>query len=276
METITSEILTENPAFAWRKLAGVTALVCVELEREGFANAFSTRLGGVSALPREALNLAGFDDDTAENIYENRRRFVNIFGTRWHLMTAVQTHGADIHVVASRTDARADTAHADALATDLPNILLGVKTADCVPILLGDARTGACAAIPGGWRGTRAGIVTRAIDLMAGEFNTRPADLCAAIGPAALACCYEVGPEVIDAFVRKNEGAASLFTFTRDYHGRIDLHEANRRLLVAAGLQSERVHIAPLCTMCRTDLFFSYRRERPSFGRLLSVVGRSL
>lgn len=279
METITSEILTENPAFAWRKRAGVTALVCLELERERFANAFSTRMGGVSSLPHDALNLAGFNEDTAENIYENRRRFVSIIGSDWHLMTAIQTHGADVHLVESRTDAHADAWRADALTTNLPNILLGVKTADCVPILLGDARTGACAAIHAGWRGTLAGVVPRAINLMTYEFNTDPVDLCAAIGPAALACCYEVGPEVIDAFVRKNEGAETLFTPTRDNHARIDLHEANRRLLVAAGLRSERVHLAPLCTMCRTNLFFSYRRERPLFGRtgrLLSVVGRSV
>lgn len=265
------------PAFAWRERNAVTALVCVELERDRFANAFSTRGGGVSPLPEAALNLAGFENDAAENIYENRRRFVNVLGIDWHLMTVVQVHGANVHLIRSHADAQPNTFRADALITDLPDMLLGVKTADCVPILLGDARTGACAAVHAGWRGTLAGIVSQTINLMTAEFGSKPADLRAAIGPAALACCYEVGPEVIDAFLRQDSTAESFFTPTHHGHARVDLHEANRRQLLAAGLHAERVHLAPLCTMCRTDLFFSHRREQLSLGRttgrLLSVIG---
>lgn len=275
MEMITEEISTDNQAFAWRRRDAVTALVCAELERDGFANAFSTRAGGVSPLPHHALNLAGFAHDAAENIDENRRRFVNMLGTNWHLTTVVQVHGVDVHVVRAPANAQPDTFRADALTTRLPNILLGVKTADCVPVLLGDPRTKACAAVHAGWRGTLAGIVAHTVKLMADEFGSDPADLRAAIGPAALGCCYEVGPEVVDAFVRQDRHAETLFTPTQHNHALVDLHEANRRQLVAAGLDAGRVHAAPLCTMCRTDLFFSYRREPHPSGRSLSVIGVS-
>jgi copper oxidase (laccase) domain-containing protein len=110
------------------------------------------------------------------------------------------------------------------------------------------------------------------------EYGTSPRDVIAAVGPAALACCYEVGAEVFEIFkTRFPEYADSLFTPTREGHALVNLHEANRRQLIDAGVTVENVHAAPLCTMCRTDLFFSYRREKKTHGRtgrLLGVIGR--
>ncbi len=164
METITAESELECAGFRWREgVGGVRALSCEPLEREGFANAFSTRGGGVSAFPEGSLNLAGFDQDAAENIRENRRRFVSTLGGEWKLAACWQVHGADVLVVRSAEDPRPESERCDALATDLTGLLLGVKTADCVPVVLGDARTGACAAAHAGWRGTLAEIVVRAL-----------------------------------------------------------------------------------------------------------------
>ena len=278
METITFESELDRAGFRWREgLEGVRALSCEPLEREGFANAFSTRGGGVSAFPEAALNLAGFDQDAAENIHENRRRFISTLGGEWKLAACWQVHGADVLVVRETDDPRSEREHCDALATNLRGVLLGVKTADCVPVVLGDARTGACAAVHAGWRGTLAGIVPRALARMREEFGTDPSDVRTAVGPAALGCCYEVGRDVIEAFREKFDYADALFTPTREGHALVDLHEANRRQLIEAGVVPERVHAPPLCTMCRTDLFFSYRKDRELHGRtgrLLSVVGR--
>lgn len=263
--------------FQWRERDGVRALICTALERDGFANAFSTRLGGVSSFPKDALNLAGFNEDEAENIYENRRRFLKLFEGDWMLTACWQVHGADVRHVLDAEDARADTLNFDALVTRAPDILIGVKTADCVPIVMGDARTGGCGAVHAGWRGTRASIVPHAIERMRSEFGTRPEDIRAAIGPAAGGCCYEVGPEVIDAFTGASSESGHLFTPTRDGHARIDLQKANREQLLAAGLIAERIHTAPFCTICRTDLFFSYRKEKGLYGktgRLMGVVGK--
>ena len=277
METITDEMKLEHAGFRWREKNGVRALSCAPLERDGFANAFSTRLGGVSPMRHDALNLAGFDDDAAENIHENRRRFLRVFDEQWTLAVCWQVHGVDVRVVRDMNDARADEERCDGLISNTPGVLLGVKSADCVPVILGDRRTGACASVHAGWRGTVAGIVPRAIERMRAEFGSDPSDVRAAIGPAALACCYEVGAEVTDAFHRSFNYADELFTPTRDGHARIDLHEANRRQLIEAAVEAAKIHTLPLCTMCRTDLFFSYRREKSVYGRtgrLLSVIGR--
>ena len=279
METITTErdLLAES-GFTWRESAkGVRALVCEPLEREGFTNAFSTRVGGVSPFPTDALNLAGFDRDTAENIHENRRRFLDLLGGGWTLAACWQVHSAEVYVVRASPDPRSEKEYCDALATRERGALLGVKTADCVPVLLGDARTGACAAVHAGWRGTLAEIVKRALDSMRAEFGTNALDVRAAIGPAALGCCYEVGAEVVESFKEKFSCAPELFTPTRDGYALVDLHRANREQLIESGVAPERIHALPLCTMCRTDLFFSYRREKAlpgGNGRMLSVIGR--
>ena len=278
METITDEPESGRAGFYWRDRDGVRALICAPLEKAGFANAFSTRGGGTSPMPRDALNLAGFNEDTAGNIHENRRRFLKLLDGRWTLTSCWQVHGAAVRVVQNSEDARNDTENCDALTTRAAGILLGVKTADCVPLLLGDARTGTIAAIHAGWRGTIAGIVSLTLARMNEEYGTRARDLLAAIGPAANGCCYEVGDEVIEAFRRTFPGMEHLLTPTSEGHALIDLQKANRDLLVEAGVAAERIHLAPLCTMCRNDLFFSYRREKSLYGRvgrLMSVIGRA-
>lgn len=281
METITpdtdkSEV--ERAGFRWQHGEGsLRALVCEPLEREGFANAFSTRGGGVSSYPEASLNLAGFDEDSAENIHENRRRFISLVGGEWTLAACWQVHGRDVRVVRDASEAGNESERCDALATGLPGVLLGVKTADCVPVVLGDSRTGACAAVHAGWRGTLAGIVSRALSTLREEFGTRPEDVRAAIGPAALACCYEVGPEVVEAFRAEVSNADALFTPTSEGRALVDLHRANLEQLTGSGVRVERVHALPLCTICRPKDFFSYRRDKKLHGRtgrLLSIIGR--
>ena len=277
MEMITAETEIARAGFAWREgEGGVRALVCEPLEGEGFPNAFSTRGGGVSPFPENSLNLAGFDEDSAENIRENRRRLIRLLGGEWTLAACWQVHGLEVRVVRDAEDTQSEREHCDALTTRAPGVLLGVKTADCVPVLLADARRGACAAVHAGWRGTLAGIAGRALERMRDEFGTDPAEVSAAIGPAARACCYEVGAEVVNAFRAKFSNADSLFTPTHDGHALVDIQLANRQQLVEAGVAAGRVHTLPLCTICRPELFFSYRREKKLYGRtgrLLSVIG---
>jgi YfiH family protein len=283
METIMDDSVLESAGFYWRERDGVRALICAPLEQDGFTNAFSTRLGGISPMPARALNLAGFNEDDAENIYENRRRFLKLFDGDWTLTGCWQVHSADVRVVRSGPEAQpkpgvlGDDIYCDALVSRTPKILLTVKTADCVPILFGDAKTGAFAAVHAGWRGTSSSVVGRAIEHLQLEYATRAEDLCAAIGPAANSCCYEVGDEVIKVFKERFPQSDHLFTPTREDHARIDLQAANRDQLIAAGVSPDRIYLAPLCTMDRTDLFFSYRREKKlhgRVGRLMSVIGK--
>jgi YfiH family protein len=284
METIISDSELEHAGFYWREHDGVRAVVCAPLERAGFANGFSTRGGGVSAMPESSLNLAGFNEDAAENILENRRRFLKLFAGQWALAGCWQVHGSDVRVVKDlidarpAADARGDTVYCDAIVSDTRGVLAGVKTADCVPILIGDPQTGAFAAVHAGWRGTIAEVATKALSQMISDYKTKPGDVVVAIGPAAGACCYEVGTEVIAAFSELFANSAELLNPTREDHACVDLIAANRAQLIAAGVNEAKVFSAALCTMCRTDLFFSYRREKNLYGkvgRLMSVVGRT-
>jgi YfiH family protein len=285
MEMITSDDNLTEAGFYWRETDGVRALVCAPLEDDGFVNGFSTRLGGVSEMPANALNLAGFNEDAAENILENRRRFLKLFPGEWTLAGCWQVHGADVRVVHTAEEAkpaenqRGETVYCDVIVSDAKGVLAGVKTADCVPILIGDPVTGAFAAVHAGWRGTLGTAVIAGVERLAKEYDARPADLRVAIGASAGPCCYEVGSEVIEAFSSKFVDGEKLFTPTRPGHAMVDLLKANREQLISTGVKAERIHTAPLCTMCRTDLFFSFRKEKRVYGktgRLMAVVGRKL
>jgi YfiH family protein len=285
MEMITSDDNLTEAGFYWRETDGVRALVCAPLEDDGFVNGFSTRLGGVSEMPANALNLAGFNEDAAENILENRRRFLKLFPGEWTLAGCWQVHGADVRVVHTAEEAkpaenqRGETVYCDVIVSDAKGVLAGVKTADCVPILIGDPVTGAFAAVHAGWRGTLGTAVIAGVERLAKEYDARPADLRVAIGASAGPCCYEVGSEVIEAFSSRFVDGEKLFTPTRPGHAMVDLLKANREQLISTGVKAERIHTAPLCTMCRTDLFFSFRKEKRVYGktgRLMAVVGRKL
>ena len=282
MEIITTDKQLTDAGFYWRELEGVRALVCAPFEADGFVNGFSTRLGGVSEMPQDALSLAGFNDDAAENILENRRRFLKLFPGDWALAGCWQVHGADVRVVESAQEAkpaeneRGDTIYCDVIVSNATGVLAGVKTADCVPILIGDPVTGGFAAVHAGWRGTLATAVVAGVNRLVQQYDAKPENLRVAIGASAGPCCYEVGTDVIDAFTNRFSGA-NLFTTTRPGHAKVDLLKANRDQLESSGVIPERIHIAPICTMCRTDLFFSYRKEKSlhgKVGRLMAVVGR--
>lgn len=251
-------------------------LICRALEEAGFVNGFSTRLGGVSSFPKNSLNLAGFDEDQAENIYENRRRFLAVLGADFKLASAWQVHGDGVKVVRSDEDIVNSEERFDSLASALQGVLVGVKTADCVPVLIGDTRSRAFAAVHAGWRGTVKSIVVRAIEAMQREFGSDPNDMVAAIGPAASCKNYEIGNEVIGAFEENFSPAEKYFTPTSEGHAYIDLHLANKDQLAACGVPFDKIFTAPFCTMARNDIFFSYRVEKKLFGktgRLMSVIG---
>ena len=275
VKKISDETLS-NFGFYWREKNNVKVLVCRALEEKGFVNGFSTRLGGVSDFPKNSLNLAGYDEDSEENIVENRRRFLQVFDGDFTLASCWQIHSADVRIIKKLDDVEDGNFKMDALISDVPNVLLGVKTADCVPILLGDAKTKAFAAVHAGWRGTANSIIKNAVEKMRETYGTNPEDLICAIGAAACGRNYEVGQDVIDAFAEKFSSCGKLFTQTREGHALIDLHLANKEELLSVGVLPANIFTAPLCTMERTDLFFSYRVEKKLYGktgRLMSVIG---
>ena len=253
---------------------------------------FGTRPGGVSGLNGEnVLNLSFTDWDSRENVLENRRRFQSALGASdLPLVTLKQIHSDVIHVFDS---APSESCRGDGLITNRPGLLLAVQTADCVPVLLVDPKKRAIAAVHAGWRGTLARIVAKTIGAMQMHFASNPRDLLAAIGPCIGPCCYEVGTEVATQFLSQFSDAPSYFDELRTgdepnplqwlnmappghqpppKNVLLDLRKANRSQLLTAGLQPRNVHVVDLCTACRPDLLFSYRKEGPGTGRHLSAI----
>ena len=199
----------------------------------------------------------------------NRARFIAAIGAAgWPILKLRQVHS---RIVCDMDDTMAAGAavEGDAAVTSISGALLGVLTADCVPILIADARGQCVAAVHAGWRGTAARIAEATVERLVTKFAVKPDDLHAAIGPHIAVCCYEVGEEVVaaitdrDAIERRPEWPKP----------HVNLALANRNQLVRSGLNPQRIDVTSLCTRCRADLFYSYRREGEQFGRLLSVIG---
>jgi YfiH family protein len=199
----------------------------------------------------------------------NRARLVASVGAiGWPILKLKQVHSGVV-VDMNDTMAAGDAAEGDASVTSIPETLLGVQTADCVPILIADSEGRCVAAIHAGWRGTAARIVEKTVGRLTTKYRVPPANLSAAIGPHIGSCCYEVGPEVVEGIA---DGEAIEFRpeFPKPH---LNLAVANRNQLLNAGLKPEQIDSTALCTRCRADLFFSYRREGEHTGRMLSVIG---
>lgn len=263
--------------FVFRETNGLTYLVCEPLERAGFINAFSTR----QASDSNEFTLGHFSPEQRERILANRQRFQAAVGANdGPLVTAKQIHSAEVRSIRDYDDARREPQPGDALTANLPHLLLGIQTADCMPIVLVDERTHAFAAVHAGWRGTYAEIAVRTVERMQREYDTRPEDLLVALGPAICAENFEVGPEVLDQFRGKFRYADELISNLQpNGKGHLDLNRCNAQQLMDAGVRAARIYDSALCTVARNDLFFSYRKERGHeqyVGRLMCVVGQAL
>jgi polyphenol oxidase len=238
---------------------------------------FSTRKGGVTRVYRPDgadLNLGFTASDDRDLVAENRKRFVQAVAegsALTGLVTLRQIH-SDLVRSVSAGDITAEQREGDGLMTQESGVLLGIQTADCIPVLVADTRTRAVAAFHAGWRGTVARIVEKGIARMGQEFGSKPEDLIASIGPGIGACCYTVGDEVRQKFGQEFSYAGELFQQT-ERGLQLDLPEANRRQLITAGLRDEAVFPTQLCTGCATDRFFSHRVEQGFTGRMMSVIG---
>jgi YfiH family protein len=197
-----------------------------------------------------------------------RHGFGTAHSTDWPpepLASVKQIHSNHVIQVTEACSGR--LAEADALVTNVPGANIGIRTADCVPILLADPEHRAVAAIHAGWRGTVDNIAGAAVRAMGTHYGSRPQALLAAIGPAIGFCCFEVGPEVAVQF-------APVFPERTDLEEKvhIDLQEANRRLLTRAGVQAGHLYGCSRCTFCTAGEFHSWRRDH-SPGRMVSVIG---
>ncbi|WP_235011777.1 peptidoglycan editing factor PgeF [Bryocella elongata] len=276
---------------------------------------FSTRENGLSTVYAEGpdapgeLNLGWTSEDPEANVAANRERLTGWVagGAHMQLVTMRQFHSGMVRVIEPgqaplvTPNGRA-VVRADALMTNVPGMLLGVQTADCVPVMIVDPKRRAVAVFHAGWRGTLARIVERGIGTMTLRYGSKPRDLVAAIGPAIGACCFAVGEEVRQQFESQFSYGAELFYEVSDadpirlkypmlfltarapgHSGvgpelHMDLFEANRRQLLDAGLKKRNITVTGECSGCTrlasgARKYFSHRMEKGFTGRMMSVIG---
>jgi YfiH family protein len=272
--------------------------------RSGGASELPAASRSAKSRPERVLNLGFTDWDTRARVTENRTRFFHAIGAENMRIAGLRqvhsdvAHLAEADIVQASGASGKDALQGDALFTREHGILLIVQTADCVPVLLADTKQRAIAAIHSGWRGTLKRIAAKTLGRMTMEFGTRPEDVIAAIGPAIGRCCYEVGSDVARDFDAQFPDARTWFdgpfdalasgesdpnwlpwlTMKPPGHAppplrvHLDLLAANRAILTEAGIPPRQISVADLCTACRSDLLFSYRREKTT-GRLIAAIG---
>jgi YfiH family protein len=280
-------------------------------------HAFSTRRGGFSKPPVAGLNLGFVESDRRDRVERNRRLFYKAIGAERFAPAGLrQIHSAAVYRVETSSarglryrptgldvplTPRPTLPSGDALMTEQPGVLLGVRIADCLPVFLIDARRRAIAVVHAGWRGTLQRVIEKAVGGMQQEFGSDPGRMAAVLGPSIRACCYAVGQEVVEAFCGAFTNGEKFFRpvpsddpsqalaarypmlFLSPHppgHGatpaaaaHLDLVAAARDQLRSAGLRPPNISVAPFCTACRTDLFFSHRREGAATGRAMAVIG---
>ncbi len=268
---------------------------------------FSTRVGGYSLAYRKSdLNLGFTKDDSRAVVEQNRAAFLRELGAvshraarakkqpYWPIITLRQVHSDIIHCLETVPK---EPLVGDGLITDRPGMVLAVQTADCLPVILVDVKRHAVGVFHAGWRGTVKRLVEKGVGEMFRCFGTQSRDVKAAIGPGIQGCCYQVGEEVRTKFHSQFAYADKLFREVKDSdpvrekypllfltarapgHGELpnriflDLVEANRRQLLAAGVPKKNIETSSPCTNCHPELLFSYRAEKGRTGRLMGVAG---
>jgi polyphenol oxidase len=247
-----------------KRVSQITLLHASALDAiTGVAHAFSTRRA-------EHTNLTlGPTSSDNPMIPINRSRFLAAAGVPgWPVLKLKQTHSG---IVRDMTDTwpSNEPLEGDSAVTAVRGAVLAIQTADCVPILIADREARVVAAVHAGWRGTAQRIAHSTVKFISEKYRISPLELTAVIGPHNAVCCYEVGDDVIEAindpsaFVRQSDGGKPHFNQAL----------ANQRQLIEAGIPENQIVTSNLCTQCRADLFFSYRREGKHAGRLLSIIG---
>lgn len=242
-----------------------------------------TRKGGYSEPPFEGLNVSVTTGDNPETARRNQT--VVSAAMELPLVSARIEHGATVCVVerepqesVEQLRARLRFTYADAMITAEPGLGLFWGFADCAPILLYDPRHGVAALAHGGWRGAAGEIGPRTLQVMGERFGTRPADVLAGVGPAIQACCYQVDDHLRQVFnIQPIARETAVFVERPDSDGRaahfLDITASNARQLLAVGVRPEHLEVAPFCTGCAEDLFYSHRMRRHADGRFGVVIG---
>lgn len=250
-----------------------SALASAALTQAGFSHAFFTRAGGVSRPPWDTLNFAAGTGDDPAAVRENFDRAAQILGvTASRLYVVSQVHGVAARVIGAGEDREELLrAVADITLSRAPGVACGVRTADCVPILIADRTTGAVAAIHSGWKGTVASAAAAGVRALRDLIGAR-GDLLAAIGPHIETCCFEVGADVATELAACSSLGETAVLMASGEKPHVNLRAIVRAQLEAEGLAATAIDDVRGCTVGDRDRFHSFRRDGKVGGRLLSAI----
>jgi polyphenol oxidase len=244
-----------NDAFAWVQEPWGRALRCTALHA---SHLFTSR-----------------DVELRDNSVEWDGVAQSLGVTRQRLLLIRQVHGTSVAIARRNAKCEWTRPEADIIITDDPDVAIGVRVADCTPILMVDPVRNTAAAVHAGWRGTVANAAAAAVRALAETFDSKPEDIVAAIGPCLGRCCGEMGPEVVEAFRSAGHSAADVDRWfatgptSRPY---LDLEAANRDQLLSAGVQAGRIFASGICTKTNAAHLHSYRADGSRAGRLVGAV----
>lgn len=265
-----------------RKNKGVTYLTWPEFEKiPGFVHGFSTRLGGVSEGIYSSMNLSFTRGDKEEAVRENYNRISAALGfSPEDIVTSDQTHTANVRVITAEDRGNGITkprpyTDVDGMITNVPGLVLATFYADCVPLYFADPVHKAVGLSHSGWRGTAAGIGAVTVKELQKHYGTRPEDIYAAVGPSICQDCYEVSEDVILEFQKTFSRELWKDIFYRKENGKyqLNLWEANRQILLGAGILPEHISMPNLCTCCNPEFLYSHRASQGKRGNLGAFVG---
>lgn len=265
-----------------RKNKGVTYLTWPEFEKiPGFVHGFSTRLGGVSEGIYSSMNLSFTRGDKEEAVRENYNRISAALGfSPEDIVTSDQTHTANVRVITAEDRGNGITkprpyTDVDGMITNVPGLVLATFYADCVPLYFADPVHKAVGLSHSGWRGTAAGIGAVTVKELQKHYGTRPEDIYAAIGPSICQDCYEVSEDVILEFQKTFSRELWKDIFYRKENGKyqLNLWEANRQILLGAGILPEHISMPNLCTCYNPEFLYSHRASQGKRGNLGAFLG---
>lgn len=261
---------------------GVVYLTYPELEKlPGVVHGFSTRLGGASEGIYASMNLSFARGDREESVRENYRRISAAMGFMPEdIVTSDQTHTANVQVITEEDRGNGITRprpyrDVDGMVTDVPGLVLATFYADCVPLYFVDPVHGAVGLSHSGWRGTAAGIGQVTVRRLQENYGSDPGDIYAAVGPSICQDCYEVSEDVILEFQKVFDENLWPELFYKKHNGKyqLNLWEANRQILLGAGILPEHISMPNLCTCCNPEFLYSHRASKGKRGNLGAFLG---
>lgn len=271
MYALDSRILKQN------KKDAVEYLTFPGIEKTGLVNhLFSTRRGGVSKGIFSSMNLSYTRGDQKEAVDENFRRIAAVLGsTSDKVVCSDQTHTTNIRLVKEEDQGKGvvrekDYHDIDGLITNVPGLILATFYADCVPLFFVDTAHKAIGLSHSGWRGTVEKMGAYTLKAMEEAFGTRPEEVKAAIGPSICQKCYEVSEDVAQQFFTAFPDNQDEILMPGKEKGKyqLNLWEANRIVLLQAGILSQNLEVTDVCTCCNSEYLFSHRASQGKRGNL--------